>query len=274
MEITSLSGPHGLFLGKVTSFHWKGFLYFWCCQCYNDSLKLLVALFGVCRNPTHSGFSQNKEGVCYWLLWLKGPEKVSVHGWPFPGIQMMTLWLLPLVLGYAFLSVGFRCRWVFPLKWPNGHNQLQTYILLPLKMGEKEHFAFLVIPLLGLSLIAPTWVMSPGWKLLVTSAPPRRMGVHDLFYSNHLDWKSGRWSSFQRRKSRFISPEGAATTRLSTQETAAPFCFKCSCPFTFMHKVVSQNLENKSHLSTLSASGPMPLVQVGAFPWKPFIVKL
>lgn len=51
----------------------------------------------------------------------------------------------------------------------------------------RKSFAFIVVPLLGLSLVAPTWVMSPGWKLLVTGVPHRGVGVHGLFYSNHLD---------------------------------------------------------------------------------------
>lgn len=51
-------------------------------------------------------------------------------------------------------------------------------------------------------------VMSPGWKRLVTSVPHRGVGVHDLFYPNHLDWESGRRSSFQRGKSRYLTRRG------------------------------------------------------------------
>lgn len=158
----------------------------------------------------------------------------------------MLLGLGALLLGCVFFSISFTCREVSPLTWLDGHQQLQAHILRTWREGES--FSFLIIPLLGLGLISPTWVMSLGWKLLVTSGPLRRVGVHNPFYPDHLDSKSGRRSSLQRGIIK-VSPWkgwwGGDSLAIEITDGHS-LLLKCYCSFAFMCKVVFGNLEEKT----------------------------
>lgn len=60
----------------------------------------------------------------------------------------------------------------FSTRWQHGHQQLQAHILLALILADRD-VSFLRVPLLGLNVTAPTWVMSLGrWKVLVMCVLP------------------------------------------------------------------------------------------------------
>ena len=84
----------------------------------------------------------------------------------------MLFWGIVLFLGSVFFLVGFVCRQVFSTRWQHGHQQLQAHILLALILADRD-VSFLRVPLLGLNVTAPTWVMSLGrWKVLVMCVLP------------------------------------------------------------------------------------------------------